>query len=60
MNKYMHLMKIIKEIIINAYLEAKFSTLSVFAIINSLILLLTCLGNKRDYRVHDKIIKKSI
>lgn len=55
MNEYMYLMKIIKEIIINVNLEAKFSTLSVFAIINGLILLLTCLGNKRDYHVHDKI-----
>jgi hypothetical protein len=63
MNEYMFLKKIIKEILINVNSEAKFSTLSIFAITNSLILLLTCLRIKRDYRVHgqkNKINKKSI
>lgn len=58
MNEYVYLMKIIKEILINVNSEAQFSTLSIFAITNSLTLLLTCLGIKRDYRVHDQKKKK--
>lgn len=52
-------MKIIKEILINVNSEAKFSTLSIFAITINRILILTCLSIKRDYRVHSKIKKEN-
>jgi hypothetical protein len=59
MNEYMYLMKIIKEILINVNSEAKFSTLSIFAITINRILILTRLSIKRDYRVHSKIKKEN-